>query len=96
MFIKPMTRIDSIQAIGEIQKKESTTPFQDIFQKAAENVIETDREFQRQQYLLATGQTDDLHSLTIASTKAQLSVDMMIQLRNRALESYNELMRINL
>ncbi|MBE7008677.1 MAG: flagellar hook-basal body complex protein FliE, partial [Ruminococcaceae bacterium] len=34
--------------------------------------------------------------LTIASTKAQLSVELMVQLRNKSMEAYNELMRINL
>ncbi|HCR83117.1 MAG TPA: flagellar hook-basal body complex protein FliE, partial [Lachnospiraceae bacterium] len=32
----------------------------------------------------------------IAASEAQLSVDMLVQLRNKAIESYNELMRISL
>ncbi len=98
MFIKPMNPIESI---GQLQSVKPSTNasgsvFQDIFKQAIDNVIQTDKEVQQEQYLLATGQTEDLHNLTIAVTKAQLSIDLMIQLRNRAMESYNEIMRINL
>lgn len=99
MFIKPMNPISSLEQLNGLDKtsiQKTDSVFKDVFQKAIENVIETDKEVQKEQYLLATGQTDDLHNLTIASTKAQLSIDLMIQLRNRAMESYNEMMRINL
>ena len=98
MFIKSMNVIEFIGQFESVNRKESRSEnvFKDIFQKALDNVIDTEKEVQKEQYLLATGQTEDLHNLTIAATKAQLSVDLMIQLRNRAMESYNEIMRINL
>ena len=46
-------------------------------------------------YKLATGQTDDLHNLSIASEKATMSVQILVQLRNKALDAYNEIMRMN-
>ena len=49
-----------------------------------------------QQYLLATGQIEDAHTVMIAASQAQVAVDMLVQLRNKALDSYNELMRISL
>lgn len=50
---------------------------------------------ENKQYLLSTGQLDDAHSLPIAEAKAALSVDLLISLRNKALESYNELIKIS-
>ena len=35
------------------------------------------------------------HTLPIAEAKAGLAVDVMIGLRNKTLESYNELIKIN-
>ena len=32
----------------------------------------------------------------IATAKAQIAVDLLVQLRNRATDAYNELMRISL
>ena len=48
------------------------------------------------EYLLSTGQLDNPAQLSIAAYKAQASLQLLIQLRNKAVDSYNELMRINL
>ena len=56
----------------------------------------TEQELTNQQYLLATGQVEDAHTVMIAASQAQVAVDMLVQLRNKALDSYNELMRISL
>ena len=77
-------------------KDEKGNPFTDIFQSAIDAVKTTDAEKTQMEYLMATGQLDNPSLLTIASTKAQLSVDLMVQLRNKSMEAYNELMRINL
>ena len=70
-------------------------PVTDIFGAAVQSVKETDAEKTQMEYLMATGQLDNPAALTIASTKAQLSVQLLVQLRNRALDAYNELMRIS-
>jgi flagellar hook-basal body complex protein FliE len=72
------------------------SPFTDIFQSAIDAVKTTDAEKTQMEYLMATGQLDNPALLTIASTKAQLSVELLVQLRNKSMESYNELMRISL
>ena len=58
-----------------------------------ESATQADVEYK--QYLLATGQLDDAHSLPIAETKAALSLDILITMRNKAIESYNELLKMN-
>jgi len=70
-------------------------PVTDIFGAAVNAVKETDAAKTQMEYLMATGQLDNPALLTIASTKAQLSVQLLVQLRNRALDAYNELMRIS-
>ena len=56
---------------------------------------ETDAEKNEAQYLLATGQLDNPAELTIAASKAQIAVDLLVQLRNKALDAYNELKNIS-
>ena len=98
-------RTDFIQQIqfgrfsGDIKgadKVQGDSAFKSIFNEAVQNVKDTDKELTNQQYLLATGQIEDAHTVMIAASEAQVAVDMLVQLRNKALESYNELMRINL
>ena len=78
------------------QKPEGGSAFTDIFQSAVDAVKETDAEKTQMEYLMATGQLDNPALLTIASTKAQLSVELLVQLRNKSMDAYNELMRISL
>ena len=76
--------------------EEGTALFKDVFSDAIQNVKDTQKNLEDKQYLLATGQIDDAHTVPIAAAEAQLSVDLLVQLRNKAVEAYNELMRISL
>lgn len=101
MFINPITKIDTITGVGAIgqvgtPKATDQSMFKDIFSDALQNVVQTDQAVANDVYALSTGQSDDLHSLLINQTKAQLAVDMMVQLRNKVMDAYSELMRINL
>lgn len=74
---------------------EGAGSFFSVFQNAIDAVKTTDAEKNKAEYLLATGNLDNPAALTIASTKAELSVDLLVQLRNKALDAYSELMRIS-
>ena len=43
---------------------------------------------------LATGETKSLHEVMISMTEAELSFKMMMEVRNRLLEAYQEVMRM--
>lgn len=40
---------------------------------------------------LITGNTDNLHTVMIQTSEAQLSLELALQLRNKGLEAYNEI-----
>lgn len=42
----------------------------------------------------ATGDIDAVHHLTIAITEAQLLTQLTVEVRNRAIESFNDIMRM--
>ena len=69
--------------------------FGQIFNSLIQNVKDTDAEFTQAQYLLATGQLDNPAQLSIAAYKNQIAVDLLVQLRNKALDAYNELKNMN-
>lgn len=93
--IKPISTALSDRAERGVVDSE-TGIFSDIFGAAIDAVKETDAEKNHAEYLLATGQLDNPAELTIATTKAQMSVELLVQLRNKALEAYSEVMRIGL
>lgn len=74
---------------------EEASLFKDIFRTAVNQVKETQADVEYKQYLLSTGQLDDAHTLPIAEAKASLSVDVLIGLRNKTIESYNELIKMS-
>lgn len=45
---------------------------------------------------LLTGETDNLAQVMIDSAKAETSLNMVIQIRNKVLDAYNEVMRMSL
>lgn len=45
---------------------------------------------------LASGDAENLHQVMIALDKAQLSMNMVVEVRNRLLEGYQEVMRMSI
>ena len=78
------------------QNRTQPSMFSDIFQSMVDSVKETDAAKNEAYYALATGQLDNPAVASIAATQAELSASLLIQMRNKALEAYNELMRISM
>lgn len=94
--------ISKITAPGRAEEEEEKTAaagldevrqssFGSLFSELIQDVKDTDAEFTQGQYLLATGQLDNPAQVTLAGQKAYFAVDLLVQLRNRALDAYNEL-----
>ena len=101
MFITPiqLMHIGESQAPAVAEKtvgQDGVSMFKSIFQSAIEDVITTDQDLSQAEYLLTTGQIDDPATVTTAAAEAQLAVDLLVQLRNRAQEAYTQLMNINI
>ena len=100
-MITEINKLQSISGIASAANKPDAAQnaaagtFGSIFQSAIDYVKETDAAKNEAQYLLATGQLDNPAELTIAATKAQIAVDLLVQLRNKALDAYNELKNVN-
>ena len=97
-----INEITPLTPLWETEKPEASketgfeSMFGGIFKSAIDNVKETDAQKTQLQYLMATGQLDNPAALTLASSKYEMSVNLLVQLRNRAVEAYNEIMRISL
>lgn len=99
MIIQPIVNIKSFEEIAKASKPqalgtENQIPFKNMFQDAVSDVYETNAAVQEEVIKAATSDTDDLQNLGIASAKAGLAMDMVIQIRNKALDAYNEIMRM--
>jgi flagellar hook-basal body complex protein FliE len=97
--IQSIQPINSLKELGAVKTQQSDSsvavPFQSMFEDAVSNVKQTSANLDGEINKLATGQTDNLHDALIASQKANLSVDMVVELRNKLLDSYKEIININ-
>lgn len=98
MFIEKIKPIQLSTQITEsnkvLDKSKGDLSFKSIFEDAFENYVEAENKVEEDIYKLSTGESDDLHNLMINTQQAQVSLDLMIQLRNKALDAYNEIMRM--
>ncbi len=70
--------------------------FSSIFKDSIQTVRDTDAQFVNDQYLLATGQLDNPAAIGISAYKNEIAVDLLIQLRNKALDVYNQLTSLSI
>lgn len=99
-FITPITPLGEISGLrpmqSDQQRKGTEIPFKEIFSSAIQNLKETEIISNNDTAMLALGDVDDLHTLGIDATKAYLAERLVVELRNRAMEAYSEIMRLNL
>ena len=96
-FITPMKEWNAVGKHDETTgaKIGTKSVFQSVLEDTVQNVYDTQKDVEQKQYLLATGQLEDAHSLPIAQAKAELSLEVMISLRNKAMEAYNEILKMS-
>ena len=95
MPIRKLNTLEDLNTSASSTAQPSGLPFQSMFQGAVNAVNQTDSALNNAAYQVTTGQSDNLHDVVIASQKASLSVDLLVQMRNKLLDSYNEIMRMS-
>jgi flagellar hook-basal body complex protein FliE len=70
--------------------------FKEIFHDIIENVEKTEAATKMDAYKLSIGNMDEMHTMIINAAKAEVALQTMVQLRNKFLDAYSEIMRTNL
>lgn len=95
--ISPLWEVFPSREAAPVGKKEGgRSLFGEIFQTAIDNVRETEDTIAKQEYLLSTGQMDNPAQLMLDLYKGQVSMSVLVQMREKALNAYSELSRITL
>jgi len=68
--------------------------FEDSLANALRQVNELQLQAEDLSRALAAGQASDLHQVMIAAEKANLALQFTLQIRNKVIEAYQEIMRI--
>ena len=75
---------------------DETRGFAKTLAKAIDAVNQREIEAQEAARLMAAGQISDIHTVTIAAQKAELALDLAVAVRNKVLEAYQEVMRLQI
>ncbi len=86
--------ISSIDSIGSSKKTQSESSFTDILSDAVNSAQESEGSVQDENAALLTGETDDLHTPVIEAQKAELALELAIQIRNKVISAYKEVMNM--
>ena len=81
---------------GAVSHNQSIIPFQDYLNESVLQVLNTDAATKTDIVNLVTGNSDALHTIAINTAKADLAIQTLVAVRNKALDAYNEIMRITL
>ncbi len=76
------------------QSRPSETSFGDTLKDAIGKVDASQQAADEQIEAFVAGDQDDLHEVMIAMNQAKLTFHLMTEVRNKALETYQELMRM--
>lgn len=68
--------------------------FMDHLKDSFQEVNQMQKTADKMSMNVASGQSENLHETMLAATQAEISFNLMVQLRNRALEAYQEVMRM--
>lgn len=97
MQIQAVSNIaNSAQAGATKAAAASDQSFSDIFNQALNNAVDTEAQDQLGTLSLLAGEDNGLHTSMIESQKAELALNLAIQIRNKVIDAYNEVMRMQL
>lgn len=68
--------------------------FKDILTQALQNVTKLEKESDQITNDFIAGRTDSIHSVLIAAEKASIALDLVLEVRDKVLDAYNEIMRM--
>jgi len=100
MAVLGVNEIGSVGATKFVAPAIGTTKtgdgFGEMLAKGIQNIEGLQADASEKAGLLATGQLTDIHDYTTAAAKASLGVELTVALRNKAIEAYQEIMRMQL
>jgi flagellar hook-basal body complex protein FliE len=79
-----------------IQKTEQVekTGFADLLRQAIQEVDQTQKTADSVAEAFSMGKVNNVHEVTVAAEQASLALELTIAVRNKAMEAYKEIMRM--
>lgn len=86
-------KLKDISTNKALRNRES---FSDFLKSSLENVSSLEKESEEYTVKLATGELENIHEAMITAQKADIALQFTMQIRNKVLDAYNEIMRMQI
>jgi len=97
MQVGSITASKNVAGISSsLRKQDQNLSFSDVLRQAISDLQQLQRTSTYNNYLLATGQVENLHKIMIDAEKADIALQFTLQVRNKLLEAYQEIMRMQI
>ncbi len=88
--------LNALNATGGTTTENTGTSFSDLLKDAIGQVEDVQTENNVNSLQLLSGESTDIHTALIAAQKAELTFNLAVQVRNKVIDAYNEVMRMQL
>lgn len=94
--ITGITSIPNLAAVPGLPAAQPSADFKSVFEHAVSQVegLRNQADLQVQRFL--SGEGDDLHEVALATQRAELSLELFQQVRNKVVSAYQEIMRMQM
>jgi len=88
--------IDNISLQSSLNKvsENGNVSFKDVLMNEIYRVSELEKAADAVTADFISGKTDNIHSVIIAAEKASIALQLMIEIRDKVIDAYNEIMRM--
>lgn len=90
--INQLTSSDLLKNEKSAQKSGESS-FKEVLKESLNEVNELQKKGEEAMSDIATGQVKDLHQAALAINKAEMSMKLMLEVRNKAINAYKEILR---
>lgn len=94
MNIKPICPIDPIPTDGSKTEKVEGPNFKEFLKNSINEMNDLNQQAEQAVEKLASGEVKDIHEVMIAVEKANMTFSMMMQIRNKLMQAYQEVSRM--
>ncbi len=91
---KTPVKMSATSHVGETEPEPEVKSFGQYMLDALQQTNNLQNKADAMNAALAAGEVDDISQVVIAGQKAELALQLTVQVRNRALSAYQELMRM--
>ena len=94
--VNPASRVHRVASVRPTEKAGKVEGFTETLDAAIEEVDGMQKRADRATLGLSTGEVEDVHQVMIAMNEADLSFRMMLEVRNRLVDAYKEIARLQI